>query len=68
MKRKITYLLKDLDNTIKSFLIAKDFNSQVEFMKNKNFVYVEIDKMAKKYDKIIESIKQNTESESENET
>ena len=53
---------------IKSFLTAKDFNSQVELMKNKNFVYAEIDKMVKKYDKIIESIKENTESETENET
>jgi uncharacterized membrane protein len=68
MKRKITYLLKDLDSMIKSFLTAKDFNSQVELMKNKNFVYAEIDKMIKKYDKIIESIKENTESETENET
>ena len=68
MKKKITYLLKDMDSMIKSFLKAKDFNSQVEFMKNKNFVYAEIDKMSKKYDKIIESIKQSSEGEIEDET
>ena len=66
MKRKITYLLKDFDEMTKLILLhTKDFKSQIELMKNKQEIFDEIDKMSKKYDKIINEIQ--AESENENE-
>jgi hypothetical protein len=67
MKRKITYLIKDFDAMLKEILEkSKDFKSQVELIKNKEFIFEKIDKMAKKYDKIIADIKEKDE-ESEDE-
>ena len=67
MKRKITYLTKDFDAMLKEILEkSKDFKSQVELIKNKEFIFEKIDKMAKKYDKIIADIKEKDE-ESEDE-
>ena len=64
MKRKITYLLKDFDEMIKKTLLhSKDFKSQVEFIKNKQEIFKDIDRMLVKYDKIIEKI--NIEEENE---
>lgn len=57
MKRKITYLLKDFDEVMKEILShTKDIKSQVELLKNKDHIFNEIDKMSKKYDKIISEI------------
>ena len=60
MKRKITYLLKDFDAMFKEIIIAtQNFKTQAELLKNKEHIYKEIDKMSKKYDKIIDEIKRN---------
>lgn len=57
MKRRITYLLKDFDGMFKLILThTKDVKSQAQLMKNKQDIFDEIDKMLKKYDKIIEEI------------
>jgi hypothetical protein len=59
MKKKVTYLLKDFDEMMKLILIhTKTFKTQVELMKNKQEIIDEIQKMSKKYDKIINEIKQ----------
>jgi hypothetical protein len=64
MKRKITYLLKDFDEMTKLILFhVKDIKSQAQLLKNKQEIFDEIDKMSKKYDKIIAEIE--TESEEE---
>jgi hypothetical protein len=64
MKRKITYLLKDFDEMTKLILFhVKDIKSQAQLLKNKQEIFDEIDKMSKKYDKIIAEI--DTESEEE---
>ena len=64
MKRKVTYLLKDFDEMTKLILShVKDIKSQAQLMKNKQEILDEIDKMSKKYDKIIAEI--NAESEEE---
>ena len=66
MKRKITYLLKDFDAMTKLILShTKNIVSQAELLKNKESIMVEIDKMSKKYDKIIEEIKQEREEDYE---
>jgi hypothetical protein len=66
MKRKITYLLKDFDEMTKLILChTKDFKSQVELMKNKQEILDEVEKMSKKYDKIITEISQEKEEEYE---
>lgn len=57
MKRKITYLLKDFDEMTKLILShTKDIKSQAQLLKNKQEIFDEIDKMSKKYDKIIQEI------------
>ena len=57
MKRKITYLLKDFDEMTKLIHShTKDIRSQAQLMKNKDEIFDEIDKMSKKYDKIIAEI------------
>ena len=66
MKRKITYLLKDFDYMMSIVLLhTKDIKSQMELMKNKKEIIDEIDKMCKKYDKIIAEIELESESDSE---
>lgn len=67
MKRKVTYLLKDFDAMMKIVLShTKDIKSQAELLKNKEIILKEVDKMSKKYDKIIKDILERDE-ESENE-
>jgi|694.fasta_scaffold80233_5 hypothetical protein len=67
MKRKVTYLLKDFDAMMKIVLShTKDIKSQAELLKNKEIILKEVDKMSKKYDKIITDILERDE-ESENE-
>jgi len=66
MKRKITYLLKDFDEMTKLILMhVKDIKSQVQLMKNKQEIFDEIDKMSKKYDKIIAEIQAESEEDYE---
>ena len=66
MKRKITYLLKDFDAMTKLVLAhTKDIKSQAELFKKKQEILDEIDKMCKKYDKIIEEIQQESDSDYE---
>jgi hypothetical protein len=66
MKRKITYLLKDFDAMTKLILThTKDIFSQAELLKNKEEIFEEIDKMCKKYDKIILEIEAESEEEYE---
>ena len=66
MKKKITYLLKDFDEMTKLILThTKDIKSQAELMKNKQDIFYEIDKMSKKYDKIIAEIEAESEDEYE---
>jgi hypothetical protein len=61
MKRKITYLLKDYNNTIKKVLLhTGTIALQVDLIKNKQIFFEEIDKMANKYDKIIKEIREST--------
>ena len=66
MKRKITYLLKDFDEMTKLILShVKDIKSQAQLMKNKQEILDEIDKMSKKYDKIIAEIQAESEEDYE---
>ena len=66
MKRKITYLLKDFDEMTKLILNhTKNIKSQAQLMKNKQEIFDEIDKMSKKYDKIIAEIEAESEEEYE---
>jgi len=66
MKRKITYLLKDFDEMTKLILMhVKDIKSQAQLMKNKQEILDEIDKMSKKYDKIIAEIRAESEEDYE---
>jgi len=66
MKRKVTYLLKDFDEMMKFILThTKDIKSQAELLKNRQEIYEEIDKMLKKYDKIIDEISVEGEEEYE---
>ena len=66
MKKKITYLLKDFDEMTKLILShVKDIKSQAQLMKNKQEIFDEIDKMSKKYDKIIAEIEAESEEEYE---
>lgn len=64
MKRKITYLLKDYDNMMKKILsFTKDKTTEKEFIESKEETLLEIDKMIKKYDKILIEIESETEDE-----
>ena len=66
MKRKITYLLKDYDEMTKKILLhTKDIKTQIELMKKKEQIFEEIDKMCKKYDKIISEIQSESEEDYE---
>jgi hypothetical protein len=61
MKRKITYLLKDFNSMIKKILThTKNRELQLDLIKNRQDVIDEIDKMASKYDKIINEIREST--------
>lgn len=64
MKRRITYLLKDYDNMMKKILsFTKDKITEKEFISNKEQTLLEIDKMIKKYDKILSEIESEAEDE-----
>ena len=62
MKRKITYLIKDFDNIMKQILPhTGDFRKEVMLLSKKQEFEEIIDKMAEKYDKIIELIEKEKE-------
>jgi hypothetical protein len=57
MKRKITYLIKDFDKIMREILPhTGDFRKEVMLLSKKNEFEQIIDKMAEKYDKIIDLI------------
>lgn len=62
MKRKITYLIKDFDKMMREILPhTGDFRKEVMLLSRKAEFEEIIDKMAEKYDKIINLIEQNKE-------
>ena len=66
MKRKITYLIKDFDKIMKEILPhTGDFRKEVSLLSRKAEFEEIIDKMAEKYDKIIELIEQEKDSPDE---
>lgn len=68
MKRKVTYLVKYMDNIIKEILIhTKDMKSQAQLLKNRQYLIDSVDKLEKKYDAIIEDIKNDIETGDEDE-
>lgn len=66
MKKKITYLLKDFDEMMKEILLHTDnIKNQAQLLKNKEKIFDEIDKMSKKYDKIIKEVQEEGEEDYE---
>ena len=62
MKRKITYLIKDFDKIMREILPhTGDFRKEVLLLQRKQEFEEIIDKMAEKYDKIIELIEKEKE-------
>lgn len=54
MKRKITYILKNIDNLLINILKnTNDFKSQVKLAKEKEEIIKQIENIIKKYEKII---------------
>lgn len=68
MKRKVTYLVKYMDNIIKEILIhTKDLKSQAQLLKNRQYLIDSVEKLEQKYDNIIKDIQSNIEEGDENE-
>jgi hypothetical protein len=66
MKRKVTYLVKYMDEVIKEVLIhTKDFHTQIELLKKREILDEAIKKLEKKYDNIIKDIQNNIEGDDE---
>jgi len=66
MKRKVTYLVKYMDEVIKEVLIhTKDIKTQAELLKNREILDQAIKKLEKKYDNIIKDIQNDIEEETE---
>lgn len=64
MKKKITYLVKYMDEVIKEVLAhTKDIKTQVELLKNRQVLDEAIKKLEKKYDNIIKDIQNDIEEE-----
>lgn len=64
MKRKVTYLVKYMDEVIKEILIhTKDIKSQAQLLKNRQILDEAIKKLEKKYDKIIKDIQNDIDGE-----
>jgi hypothetical protein len=64
MKKKITYLVKYMDDVIKEVLIhTKDIKTQAELLKNRQMLDEAIRKLEKKYDNIIKDIQNDIEEE-----
>ena len=68
MKRKVTYLVKYMDDMIKEILIhTKDMKSQAQLLKNRQYLIESVEKLEKKYDNIIKDIQNDIESGEEDE-
>jgi len=68
MKRKVTYLVKYMDDMIKEILIhTKDMKSQAQLLKNRQYLIESVEKLEKKYDNIIKDIQNDIESMDEDE-
>ena len=64
MKRKVTYLVKFMDEVIKEILVhTKDIRSQAQLLKNRQVLDEAIKKLEKKYDKIIKDIQNDIDGE-----
>jgi len=64
MKKKITYLVKYMDDVIKEVLThTKDIKTQAELLKNRQMLDEAIKKLEKKYDNIIKDIQNDIEEE-----
>lgn len=64
MKRKVTYLVKYMDEVIKEVLIhTKDIKTQSELLKNREILDEAIKKLEKKYENIIKDIQNDIEDE-----
>lgn len=68
MKRKVTYLVKYMDQVIKEVLIhTKDIRTQAELLKKRELLDEAIKKLEKKYDNIIKDIQNDIEEETTDE-
>lgn len=68
MKRKVTYLVKYMDQVIKEVLIhTKDIRTQAELLKKRELLDEAIKKLEKKYDNIIKDIQNDIEEETADE-
>lgn len=68
MKRKVTYLVKYMDEMIKEILVhTKDMKSQGQLLKNRQYLIESVEKLEKKYDNIIKDIENDIEDGEENE-
>ena len=68
MKKKVTYLVKYMDEMIKEILIhTKDMKSQAELLKNRQYLIESVEKLEKKYDNIIKDIENDIEEGDEDE-
>lgn len=68
MKRKVTYLVKYMDEVIKEVLLhTKDIYSQAHLLKNRELLFNSIKKLEKKYDNIIKDIQNDIEEQDEDE-
>lgn len=64
MKRKVTYLVKYMDEIIKEVLIhTRDIKTQAELLKNRQILDEAIKKLEKKYDNIIKDIQNDIDGE-----
>ena len=64
MKRKVTYLVKYMDEVIKEVLIhTKDVRTQAQLLKNRQVLDEAITKLEKKYDNIIKDIESDIDNE-----
>ena len=68
MKRKVTYLVKYMDEIIKEVLLhTKDNKTQAQLYKNRQILSEAIVKLEKKYDNIIKDIQNDIEEEAQDE-
>jgi len=68
MKRKVTYLVKYMDEIIKEMLLhTKDMKSQAQLLKKREYLIESVEKLERKYDNIIKDIENDREEGDENE-
>lgn len=64
MKRKVTYLVKYMDEIIKEVLIhTKDIRTQAQLLRRREDLKASLQKLEDKYDKIIKDIENDIETE-----